>query len=920
FAQQGDPKDIDEAITLHREALEIRAAPHPDRGGSLNNLAAAVQTRFEQWGDPKDIDEAITLHREALEIHAAPHPERGCSLNNLAAAVQTRFQQRGDPKDIDKAITLHREALEIRAAPHPDRGGSLNNLAAAVQTRFEQRGDPKDIDEAITLHREALEIRAAPHPDRGHSLNNLAYAVKTRFQQRGDPKDIDEAITLLREALEIHPAPHPDRGGSLNNLAAAVQTRFQQRGDPKDIAEAITLHREALEIRAVPHPNRGSSLNNLATAVQTRFQQQGDPKDIDEAITLHREALEIRSAPHPDRGSSLNNLANAVQRQFQLRGDPKDIDEAITLYREALEIRAAPHPDRGGSLNNLAASVQTRFQQRGDPKDIDEAITLHREASTYMDSSPLIRFGASHRWIRSATKHGHESSLDAYHTAIKLLPQLAAFSLDLKSRHQMLARTEIVSLASASAICAIGLNQNNLAVEFLEASRSIFWAQALHLRTPVDELENIKPELATKLRHLSRQLEQASFRDSSWNISMDTQRQLMSIEAVANQCRKLNDEWDKTVDAVRKVPGFGDFLQPKDIASLCKAAASGPIIILLASDSACSALIIKSSEDVQHVPLSGLKVQTVKHYADLPRALSGRTFNVNDFLEALLSILYLCDLSCCFVQKSEDPSRLWWCPTGPFSFIPIHAAGMYDTDGPDCVSDYVISSYTPTVAALLNPATHATTSFKMTAVIEPNAPNCSSLPGTEMELGKIKNRVPRKWLTSLRSTIGLEVVKNLQESSIVHFACHGIQDMENPLDSGLMLSDGCLKVSQIMRRPDNDNTEGSRKDMSLAFLSACETAKGDKITPDEAMHLAASLLFTGFRGVVATMWSMNDTDGPNIADTFYEYLFEDCDPNSIPPVLPDLTKAAEALHFAVAKLRMEPGMTFGRWVSFVHYG
>jgi CHAT domain-containing protein len=42
--------------------------------------------------------------------------------------------------------------------------------------------------------------------------------------------------------------------------------------------------------------------------------------------------------------------------------------------------------------------------------------------------------------------------------------------------------------------------------------------------------------------------------------------------------------------------------------------------------------------------------------------------------------------------------------------------------------------------------------------------------------------------------------------------------------------------------------------MSLAFLSACETAKVHKNVPDEAMHLAATLLFAGFRGVIATMW------------------------------------------------------------------
>jgi hypothetical protein len=65
---------------------------------------------------------------------------------------------------------------------------------------------------------------------------------------------------------------------------------------------------------------------------------------------------------------------------------------------------------------------------------------------------------------------------------------------------------------------------------------------------------------------------------------------------------------------------------------------------------------------------------------------------------------------------------------------------------------------------------------------------------------------------------------------------------------------------------------------------------------------------------------MDDEDGCRIDDTFYEHLFRNCDATCEPPVLPDLTKAAEALHLAVIKLRLEPGITFKRWVPFVHYG
>ncbi|KAJ6583333.1 CHAT domain-containing protein, partial [Mycena sp. CBHHK59/15] len=219
----------------------------------------------------------------------------------------------------------------------------------------------------------------------------------------------------------------------------------------------------------------------------------------------------------------------------------------------------------------------------------------------------------------------------------------------------------------------------------------------------------------------------------------------------------------------------------------------------------------------------------------------------------------------------------------------------------DCVSDYVIPSYTTTLTALLDPPTHTTTTFKMTALIQLETVGCSYLPATRDELTKIEERVPKQWLTSLGHTSETSVdtaLFNLQQSAIVHFAGHGTQDVMNPHDSGLILSNGQLKVSQIMHLPEESQDatlELSRKGMSLALLSACKTA-------DEAMHLAATLLFAGFRGVVGTMWTITDHVGPKVADAFYEYLFRNCDCTSDPPITPNLTEVTCALHLAVTKL------------------
>ncbi|KAG1729055.1 hypothetical protein EDD22DRAFT_929775, partial [Suillus occidentalis] len=45
-------------------------------------------------------------------------------------------------------------------------------------------------------------------------------------------------------------------------------------------------------------------------------------------------------------------------------------------------------------------------------------------------------------------------------------------------------------------------------------------------------------------------------------------------------------------------------------------------------------------------------------------------------------------------------SRIWWCPTSLFNFLPLHAAGEYRANGKSLSQQY-ISSYTPSLTALM---------------------------------------------------------------------------------------------------------------------------------------------------------------------------------------------------------------------------
>jgi CHAT domain-containing protein len=96
------------------------------------------------------------------------------------------------------------------------------------------------------------------------------------------------------------------------------------------------------------------------------------------------------------------------------------------------------------------------------------------------------------------------------------------------------------------------------------------------------------------------------------------------------------------------------------------------------------------------------------------------------------------------------------------------------------------------------------------------------------------------------SAVQDDVAKSLESAQLVHVASHGIQNTSQPLQSGLCLNNGILTVERLMKL--------DLKHAFFAFLSACETAKGDEKQPDQTIHLAATLLFTGFSSVVGTMW------------------------------------------------------------------
>ncbi|KAG1722063.1 CHAT domain-containing protein [Suillus lakei] len=938
LSHRGNDEDLDQAIALVREALALLPVGHTDRSLSLNNLANQLSTRFSHRGNDEDLDQGIALHREALALRPVGHTERSSSLSN--------------DEDLDQAIALDREALALRPVGHTDRSKSLNNLANQLSTRFSHRGNDEDLDQGIALHREALALHPVGHTDRSKSLNNLANQLFARFLHQGNDEDLDQAIALQREALALHPVGHTDRSKSLSNLAIELSTRFLHRGNDEDLDQAIALHREALALRPVGHTGRSSSLNNLANQLFTRFSHRGNDEDLDQGIALHREALALHPVGHTYRSSSLSNLAAHLSTRFSHRGNDEDLDQAIALQREALALRPVGHTGRSSSLNNLANQLSTRFDYRRNGEDLSEsreilhcALTLltqhdprqlqvhktlanvyllfyrsgldpgedtdslnavmhHLKAAVNVVSGGLLsRLQASLLWVHHADQHAHGTQLEAYATSMQLLDAHMSATASVWSRHSTMKEFPR-TLAVDAASCALRSGDVRRAVELLEQGRTLIWTQMARLRTPLDNLQTCGDHAVTlmkRFRDLSSLLEKppASHADETPKVDVDAEE---------TRYRRLVEEWHRAVEEIRNIEDFSRFLLPPLFSDLQEAARDGPIIMLVASKSSCDAVIIPHSQP----PISIQLPTTLEKLQALAVKLQCTS---EQALKTVLTELWD-DVVRPAVKNlggfAQPGSRIWWCPTSVFNSLPLHAAGEYSRKHGQLLSRLYISSYTPSLTALIKARKSLDRSLPVSfAAIGQNLPNGYSHPlkAVEGELDLVQSLIPPFPTVSFTKITSVDATKSralcaLRDNTWLHFACHGTQNLTEPFKSAFLMRDHPLSLLDI--------TQMDLSRHEFVFLSACETAVGDPSTPDEVIHLAAGLQFAGVQSVVGTLWEVDDGTVGHIVNAFYRNLCGDGKMNS--------KRAARALHRAVQSLASDEDIPLEQRIVFIHIG
>ncbi|KAG8774807.1 hypothetical protein FRC12_001825 [Ceratobasidium sp. 428] len=614
------------------------------------------------------------------------------------------------------------------------------------------------------------------------------------------------------------------------------------------------------------------------------------------------------------------------------------------------------------AVEELALSLVQADDVPQDFKDLGPHIPYFQRYATNPppELSEDNQFNASLLWALAAREHNHESLLSSYRHLSDLFGRLALLGFDLWARKKVLDRLP-GDLAISAASCAIQNNDTELAVSLLDKCRGLTWQQLLRTLPPdqvMEELVEAHPKLGTPLRGWLRALHIGGLSNRAKSTRTDQRVTQDEIDAHVDMARDAA----KLLDQVRLLPGYKDFLSPDPIKNIRMLAGMAPAVVLIPDETHTHLILLRNSDSpFEHRIIDGLtrksadamaqKIKTVirgggrlarGHYDESldtdpsddvttenpdetpgverkflawKRTPSTTQQQLNHILSTLWNTIGTSIRDALSLKRTSKPApKVYLYPSGSLTHLPIHAAGEYIRSGGESLLDYLTPSYITSFQNLSFPAPAPVPEIplRVLAISQPKTPGHNPLPAAKVEIEIIRKYVPSNQLLlaedragnilSMRSGVWLQ---SRDRPLVLHCACHAQQDPYDPLSSSFYLYDGALKLSQLL---------GQRNQMAfLAVLSACETAAGDELRPDEALHIGAAMHYLqGFQSVIATLWAMHDEDGPTLAEVLYRELF------SAQRATGRVDPAA-TLRLAVNEMRAR-GTSLVRWVPFVHFG
>ena len=951
--KDGNISQLDHAITMlslvwniYKDIDEKIFSRHA-KGLWRSELGACLFDRFCATGSLTDLDDAIQ-YLQALS-------EEGHMVSYLGLAHYERFLQTGNIDDLDRALyhsrkrfqgsdanVLFRSSESANTSQDADEIMGRHLYGLVLAQRFNMTLDIRDLDRAIKSCQSGLKALSPLHPMRSYYQADLALILFLRFEAQEEAEDLRSALEMIQSAVQVFEGSNRAKLGRHTRVPPQaiygylLSVEGKMGNDPLKVEEGIRHLKTSRKTFSGPPIWESRIEYYISEAYLIQFNLSNSATDKTETLEtiLHHATLAFeKSNEKSSYRSHLGlHLGNLLVMNYELNMNQTHLHEAVAHFCsvalsstwpsirldaavkwadaadllgkdgtiDALEVALSILPSLAWAGNRMP--IQYRMLLSQQPAIANRAVIHALDAGEVAKAISYLESGRNVLWAQALQLRSSQlTSEDRRSEEQKYLSKYLSMQRHL-TENFVITGTNFSDRLSER---LQRLQQVGAPAELQNMVRSLgdIFATARQRTVELVGRERVARDLAS--------IDQ--FKTDIFEGVMDA--------SLHNAARRW-DELQKSVDEVDgMLPSAGQALLNLDDNDLAKALQTGSIVILNTYGPRCDAIIISQkhgSVDLHHLSLPDISGEEAKAWAEsLPQGLYDLgcgEISMPDFEEMfLVPVLQglwkgIARPILDYLDLQNEKRRVWWYPTGPLAFLPIHAASPCEGDEPG-LSELLISSYLPSIHSFIRAYRASKEPFRILAVGQPNTPGHAPLPSVNKEIQMIQ-KLTRGAPDSLTTIMGEEatvskVIKSLPEHTVLHFACHADQDPSYPFNSAFILHDGPFHLSTIM------NLDLSR--VQLAFLSACLTSSGDFNLPDECIHLAAGMQFAGVRSLVATIWSVYDTAASMATSHVYKNLLKDGIHNA------ESQNTAEALHLALLEMkRLNLPLTCR--VPFIHLG
>ncbi len=843
----GNLNDLERALSGWQRLREQLSENSPYLPTILTNLGNGWRCRYQRTGAVGDLDAGIECFQQAVSLTPADAPDLPRILTSLGAGLIFRYQRTGVIGDLDAGIECFQQAVSLTPSDAPDQAMFLTSLGIGLTDRYQRTGAVGDLDAGIQCYQQAVALTPTDATDRAMFLTNLGTGLRDRYQRTGAVGDLDAGIQRFQQAVVLTPADAPNKAMFLTNLGNGLRDRYQRTGVVGDLDAGIECFQQAVALTPTDAPNKAMYLNNLGTGLTDRYQRTGAMGDLDVGIECFQQAVALTPTDAPNKAMYLNNLGTGLTDRYQRTGAMGDLDVGIECFQQAVALTPTDAPNLPGHLVNLGNGLKDRYQRTGAVVDLDAGIQCFQQAAQRgLEMAMEVTLGSASNWLHWAfTRQSWPEVTEAHSYAYEAGQHLLKVQLFRAHKESWL--KEMQGLASQSAYAFTKLNQLKEAVVALERGLARLLSEALQRDRA--NLEQLKTTGYTDLYNRYQDI-----------VDRYHWAQLQQVDAL----KTAQADLDKTIEDIRQVPGYEDFLTPVEFELIQAAAQETPLVYILTTSAGGLALIVKK-EEITPVWLPNLEDTFAGYWEAYIQWRNNPTdqnlrHHWHTTIETTTQQLWTAVMQPVINALPPDTHHLTLIPVGRLNLLPWHAAWTEDDATGRCYAlDKLTIAYAPNAVTVTQcqPWAKLTTVPKLLAISEPHPqpPTAGSLHYSRYATPAICSLFPdnTQQLARTQATVAAVTAQLREAHTLWYFYCHGLTNFEEPLKSGLLLAgsqEQFLTLGDVL----NLKVTGVR----LATLAACETniPNLNKL-PDEVVSLAAGLLQAGVAGVIASLWSVD---------------------------------------------------------------